>query len=617
MRPFSLHSDPTKAFESLLLAASESAGKETGAEDVTWDLTQLFDSTDDLHATLKRAADAADAFAADFRDHVAQLSAEGMESAMKALGALQDDVGKAYTYAYLNWSTDTASPERGALLQQVREAYTAISTKLLFFDLEWTRVPDEQAEALLQDERLDFCKHYLEVARLQKPYLLSEPEEKILIEKSNTGRSAWNRLFDESISDMRFHVGDESLTQQQVLARLHDADRGVRREAAESFTQGLKGNLRTLTFIFNTILADKALDDRLRGYPSWITARNMSNEVADEDVEALIGAVQDGYTHVQRFYQIKQRLLGIDSMTEYDRYAPIGEADRHIDWATAREMVLSSYTEFHPQMGAITERFFDENWIDAALGEAKRGGAFSHGCVPSAHPYILMNYTGKIRDVQTLAHELGHGVHQYLSRDQGIFHADTPLTTAETASVFGEMLVFQRLIKSESDPQNRLAMLMGKIDDTIATVFRQVSMNRFEDRIHTERRSGGELSAEAFSKAWMDTQRPMFGDSVALSDNYSVWWSYIPHFLHTPGYVYAYAFGELLVLALYQKYQESGSGFADQYIELLRSGGKDWPHELVGKLGVDLRDPAFWAGGVQAIGDMVDEAEALAVGLDA
>ena len=588
----------------------------TGAEEVTWDLSQLFETEDELNRTMEQAADAASDFADSYRDRVASLDVAGLAEAMHRLGDLQDDIGKAYTYAYLNWSTDTAEPARGALLQKVREAYTAISTTLLFFDLEWTRVPDDQADALLADDRLAFCKHHLEVARLQKPYLLSEPEEKILIEKSNTGRSAWNRFFDETVSDMRFIVDGKELTQQQVLARLHDADRDRRRTAAKAFSEGLRGNLRSLTFIFNTILADKALDDRLRGYPSWITSRNMSNEVADEDVEALIDAVQDGYSHVQRFYGIKQQLLGIDSMTEYDRYAPIGEADRHIDWATAREMVLSSYTDFHPQMGAITERFFEENWIDAALGEAKRGGAFSHGCVPSAHPYILLNYTGKIRDVQTLAHELGHGVHQYLSREQGIYHADTPLTTAETASVFGEMLVFQRLMKAESDPKNRLAMLMGKIDDTIATVFRQVSMNRFEDRIHRERRSGGELSAEALSTAWMETQRPMFGDSVQLSDDYSVWWSYIPHFLHTPGYVYAYAFGELLVLALYQKYQESGSGFADQYIELLRSGGRDWPHVLVGQLGVDLRDPAFWAGGVQAIGDMVDEAEGLAAGLD-
>ncbi|MDA0684311.1 MAG: M3 family oligoendopeptidase [Bacteroidetes bacterium] len=588
-----------------------SASKTTGAESVTWDLSQMFASVSDLKQTLADSLSMAESFALAYRGNVAALDIDGLAAAMKEMETLQDGVGKAYTYAYLNWSTDTADAERGALLQHVRESYTTIAGHLLFFELEWTQVEDKRAAELLSDGSLSFCRHYLEVARLQKPYLLSEEGERVMMEKGNTGRSAWNRFFDETLSDMRFEVDGVAMTQQQVLARLHDKDRETRRVAAEAFTQGLKASSRPLTFIFNTILADKALDDRLRGYPSWITSRNMSNEVADEDVEALIGAVQDGYVHVQRFYSIKQRLLGLETMTEYDRYAPIGEADRHIDWDTAREMVLSSYTEFHPQMGAITKRFFDENWIDAALGEAKRGGAFSHGAVPSTHPYILMNYTGKIRDVQTLAHELGHGVHQYLSREQGIFHADTPLTTAETASVFGEMLVFQRLMREETDPANRLAMLMGKIDDTIATVFRQVSMNRFENRIHHERREKGELSTADLSEAWMDTQRPMFGDSVTLSENYAAWWSYIPHFLHTPGYVYAYAFGELLVLALYQRYQEQGESFADAYLDLLRSGGSDWPHVLVGRLGVDLRDPAFWAGGVQAIGALVDQAEEL------
>jgi len=584
----------------------------TGAEQVTWDLSDLYSNESDLDAMLAECNVDAESFASSYRGQVASLDSEGLKSAMTALGSLHDRVGRAYTYAYLNWATDSSDPSRGALLQRVREAYTAISSHLLFFDLEWTALDDDAAARVLDDPDLAFCTHHLEVARLQKPYLLSEAEEQLMMEKSNTGRSAWNRFFDETLSDMRFEFRGESLTQQQVLAKLHDKDRETRRDAAEAFTKGLNENLRTLTFVFNTIVADKALDDRLRGYPSWISSRNMSNEVADEDVAALIAAVQEGYGHVQRFYAIKQRLLGLEQMTEYDRYAPVGEADRFMTWDEARDLVLEAYTAFHPEMGAITKRFFDERWIDAALGEAKRGGAFSHGAVPSAHPYILMNYTGKIRDVQTLAHELGHGVHQFLSREQGVFHADTPLTTAETASVFGEMLVFQQLMQAEDRDENRLAMLMGKIDDTIATVFRQVSMNRFEDRIHTMRREKGELSAEDFSAAWMETQKPMFGDSVSLSENYASWWSYIPHFLHTPGYVYAYAFGELLVLALYKRYQEVGDSFPEAYLDLLRSGGSDWPHELVAPLGVDLRDPAFWAGGVAAIGELVDQAEALA-----
>ena len=592
-------------------STQKSKDKPTGAEQVRWDLTDMFATEEALLKTLTDSLEQAKAFSKQYKGRLNVLQDNEYPVAMNQLGSIQDSVGKAYTYAYLNWSTDTAAAHRGALLQKVKEAYTEISTNLLFFDLEWTELKEGKMRTILSRPDMSAFSHYLEVLSLNKKHLLSEPEERIMVEKHNTGRSAWNRFFDETLGDLTFDFEGEKLTQQQILAKLHDSDRAVRREAAEAFTSGLKSSIRPLTFVFNTILADKALDDRLRGYPNWISSRNQSNEVADQDVEALIAAVQAGYGHVGRFYEIKRQLLEIDEMTEYDRYAPIGEADRFIPWETAKKMVLDSYTAFHPQMGEIASMFFERNWIDAALAPAKRGGAFSHGAVPSTHPYILVNYTGKIRDVQTLAHELGHGIHQYLSRKQGIFHADTPLTTAETASVFGEMLVFQRLMSEEKDDANRLAMLMGKIDDTIATVFRQVSMNRFEDRIHTLRRERGELSSEDLSAAWMETQKPMFDGSVQLSENYQWWWSYIPHFLHTPGYVYAYAFGELLVLALHAKYQVEGDAFASDYLELLSSGGSDWPHVLVGKLGVDLRDPDFWAQGVASIGKLVDQAEAL------
>jgi oligoendopeptidase F len=337
----------------------------------------------------------------------------------------------------------------------------------------------------------------------------------------------------------------------------------------------------------------------------------MDNEVDDATVEALVEAVTSRYDLVARFYTLKRKLLGLDELFDYDRYAPIGEAETRYDWGEARDVVEAAYGDFHPRMGNIVGTFFDRRWIDAALGEGKRGGAFSHGAVPSAHPYILMNYTGKIRDVQTLAHELGHGVHQYLSRKQGALQAHTPLTTAETASVFGEMLVFQRLMQAEEDPGNRLAMLVSKIDDTIATVFRQVAMNRFEERLHTARRTTGELGADQLAAHWMETQRAMFEGSVTLGDHYRHWWSYIPHFLHTPGYVYAYAFGELLVLALYARYQDEGPEFAGKYLGLLEAGGSDWPHNLVGKLGIDLTDLGFWKQGLSAIEDLVERAERL------
>jgi oligoendopeptidase F len=364
--------------------------------------------------------------------------------------------------------------------------------------------------------------------------------------------------------------------------------------------------------VFNTILADKASTDRLRKYEHWLDSRNEANEIEAGSVDALVEAVTGRYELVARFYRLKRELLGLEEMLDYDRYAPLGEAERPFSWHEARDTVLDAYTAFLPEMGDIAKKFFDGRWIDAPPTAGKRGGAFSHGAVPSAHPYILLNYTGKARDVQTLAHELGHGVHQYLSRDQGVFHADTPLTTAETASVFGEMLVFNRLLEALEDDRDRLALLVEKVDDSMATVFRQITMNRFEERIHDHRRTRGELAPDDLAEHWLATQHAMYGDSVTLTDGYRHWWSYIPHFVHTPGYVYAYAFGELLVLALHARYREEGAGFATRYRALLAAGGSDWPHVLVGKLGIDLRDPAFWDRGLDAVEAMVLEAEKMA-----
>lgn len=582
-----------------------------GAENIKYELNDLYARVEDLREDLESCSGLARHFSEKYRGEVAQLGIRELAELMDVLGTIQDKAGRAFTYAYLWWSTDTADEERGALLQEVKEKYTAVSTDLLFFELEWADVDEKLAALLLGDESSVRYRHYLEMQRIMRPFMLSEPEEKILVEKEVTGRSAWTRFFDEALGDLRYNLDGNVLTQQEILAKLHSPDRDTRKNASAAFTVVLNEHSRMLTYVFNTILSDKATNDRLRGLPTWISSRNLSNEVDDRTVESLIDAVTDGYPIVSRFYSIKKRVLGLDTMYEYDRYAPVDESDREIPWSEARQTVTESYSAFHPEMGEIVERFFSGKWIDAALAPNKRGGAFSHGAVPSAHPYILMNYTGRVRDVQTLAHELGHGVHQYLSREQGIFQADTPLTTAETASVFGEMLVFQRLLAAEDNPRNRLAMLIGKIDDTIATVFRQVAMNRFEHQIHTARREDGELSVDRISEAWMSTQRDMFLDSVTLTEDYRIWWSYIPHFLHTPGYVYAYAFGELLVLALYQKYRSEGKAFAGQYMDLLRAGGSDWPHILVGRLGIDLTDPSFWLSGVSAIEDLVDEADAL------
>ncbi len=592
----------------------ETMDRATGAEAVRWDLTDLYASEAALDADLATAEAEAHALAERYRGRIGALGAEALAEALAELAGVHDRAGRAYTYAYLAWSTDTEEHARGALLQRVREAYTRIGQSLLFVDVEWAGVEPERARQLIESPALAPARHYLELKTEARQHVLSEPEEKVLAEKAVTGWSAWNRFFDETLGAARFSVRGELLPLQQATAKLHDADRGLREDVHRAVTDGLDELQRPLTFVFNTILADQASADRLRGYDSWIASRNESNETDAASVDALVEAVTGRYDLVARFYRLKRQLLGLDTLRDYDRYAPTGEAETFVTWDAAREIVTGAYGDFDAEMGGIVDRFFEGRWIDAPPEAGKRGGAFSHGAVPSAHPYILMNYTGRLRDVQTLAHELGHGVHQWLAREQGIYHADTPLTTAETASVFGEMLTFQRTLAGLTDRRDRLALLVEKIDDTMATVFRQVAMNRFEDRIHTHRRERGELTPGDFADHWMGTQSAMYGDSVELTEGYRRWWSYIPHFVHTPGYVYAYAFGELLVLALYARYQSEGPGFARQYRDLLAAGGSDWPHVLVGRLGIDLRDPGFWNRGLDAVEVLVAEAEALARG---
>lgn len=591
----------------------------TGAEQVTWDLSDLYGSVDD--PAIERDLDEADAQADDlaqiYRGRIAQLGAEKMCTLLVAFEATYELSRKVSSYAYLNWSVNTEEPANGALLQKATERASRLNQKLVFIELEWAETPDEVAQAIMEDPKLApspgrTYRHWLEVARRYRPYLLSEAEEKILAEKAVTGRYAWMRFFDEVHSAARYEFDGEMLPQQTILTKLYEQDRTVRKRAAASVTAGLNDMRRATTYVFNNILADKASDDRLRSYPSWITARNMDNEVDDETVDALISAVTSRYEVVARYYRLKRRLLGLDELFDYDRYSPLPAADRRYTWDESREIVLNAYANFHPRMAETARMFFDNHWIDAAVEPGKRSGAYSHGVVPSVHPYVFVNYEATPRDVMTLAHELGHGVHQTLARVQGMLQAGTPLTTAETASVFGEMLVFQDLMSRETDRQVRLAMLVSELENAFATVFRQVSMNRFEDAIHTARRAEGELTTERYNQLWLETQRAMFLDSVTMTEDYGLWWSYIPHFIHTPGYVYAYAFGELLVLALYARYQEVGENFPEAYLNMLAAGGSGWPHLLVRPLGVDLTDPGFWGKGLQMLDDMVSEAEELA-----
>lgn len=586
----------------------------TGAEEVTWDLTDLYTGMADprLDADLDACDAEAEALDAAYRGRIAGLTPAELAGLLTRFEALQETAGRVGTFASLNWTQNTEDPARGALLQRATERGSRLGQKLVFMELELAAAPDEAAAAWLADPALARWRHWLEGVRLFRPYLLTEPEEKLLAEKAITGRNAWDRFFDEVHSAARYDLAGEKLARDQVLGRLYSPERTMRRQAASAVTHGLRELRRTTTYIFNTVLADKASDDRLRRYPTWLSARNLANQVDDRTVAALVEAVTARYDIVARYYRLKRRLLGLDELFDYDRYAPLPAAEREYTWDEAKEIVLSAYARFDPRMAEIAGRFFAGRWIDAAITPGKLGGAFSHGAVPSVHPYILLNFDGRPREVMTLAHELGHGIHQKLAGVQGALQADTPLTTAETASVFGEMLVFQDLMAKETDPKIRLAMLTGKIEDSFATAFRQISMNRFEHAMHTARRTEGELTTERFTALWLETQRAMFVDSVTLTDDYGLWWSYIPHFISTPGYVYAYAFGQLLVLALYARYQQAPAGFAEKYIAMLTAGGSDWPHEIVKPLGVDLTDPEFWAHGLSILETMVSEAETLA-----
>jgi oligoendopeptidase F len=583
------------------------------AADVAWDLEPLVDERGEAGVDeLLDQADRVAASVAERRGTVAQLDAAGLASVMRELASIAELVGRSASYASLRFAADTTDPGRGALLQHVEERATAVNTKILFFELEWAALPDDRATDLLADERLTFCRHYLAAARRYRPHLLTEPEELVMTEKAVTGRSAWSRLFSELTSTIAVDLDGGRVSLEEALSRLTSPDRGERRAAAESVSSALEPGLRTRAFVFNTLLADKAVDDRLRQYPDWLASRNLDNEARDESVRALVAAVQARYDIPQRWYALKARVLGLDRLADYDRIASMASEESEFGWREARELVLDAYGSFSSELEGAAHRFFDEAWIDAPVRPGKRPGAFCAYTVPSQHPYLLLNWTGRRRDVLTLAHELGHGLHAYLAREQGAFHQTTPLTLAETASVFGETVTFGRLLEETSDPAARLALLAESLEGQIATVFRQTAMNRFEDRVHTERREVGELSVDRFGELWDETQAEMLGDTVEMTDGYRTWWSYIPHFIGTPGYVYAYAYGQLLALSVYRTYEERGAGFVPQYLELLRSGGSRTPDELGRIVGVDLGDPGFWDGGLAIVEQQLEAAEAAA-----
>jgi oligoendopeptidase F len=583
------------------------------AADVAWDLEPLVDGrgAEGVDALFDDAEARAHALAS-YRGRVGELDAEGLADLMRELATIGELVGRAGSYAGLKFAVDTADPVTGALMARAEERGTAINNEILFVELEWAAVPDEQAEALLGDDRLTFCRHYLAAARRYRPHLLSEPEERVLADKSLTANSAWVRLFSELTSAITVDLEGATVSLEQGLSQLMSPERDVRRTAAEAVTVALAPGLRTRAFVFNTLLVDKSIDDRLRSYPNWLASRNLANEASDESVHALIDAVESRYDIPQRWYALKARLLGLPKLADYDRMASVASFDEEFGWSEAQRLVLDAYASFSPELASAAERFFTESWIDAPIRPAKRPGAFCAYTVPSQHPYLLLNWTARRRDVLTLAHEMGHGLHAYLARDQGIFHQTTPLTLAETASVFGETVTFGRLLDATEDPAARLALLAESLEGQIATVFRQVAMNRFEDRVHTQRREEGELSIEQFNEAWESTQAAMLGDTVEITEGYRTWWSYIPHFMGTPGYVYAYSYGQLLALSVYRAYEQRGDEFVPQYLELLAAGGSRSPEELGRIVGLDLADPGFWSGGLAIVAEQLEAAEAAA-----
>lgn len=616
----STETDPTAASTAPDATApdvTDAADADLTAAAVAWDLATLVEGT-----SVDQLLDGADALAADLarlRGTVADLDAAGLADAMERFAQLDEVQGRAGYYAMLRFSEDTQDPERGALLMRVQERSTAVATQLVFFELEWAALDDSAVEALLADPRLDFCAHHLRSVRRYRDHLLSEPEERLLTEKSVSGASAWVRLFDELTSaitvDLPEGLGGTpggTVGLEQGLSLLQHPDREARRTAAEAVTAGLAPGLRTRAFVFNTLLLDKSVDDRLRGYPSWISSRNLANEATDSSVQALVDAVVGRYDLPQRWYSLKAQVLGLERLADYDRMASVAADESTIGWSDARRLVLDAYASFSPELADVARRFFDERWIDAPVRPGKRPGAFCAYTVPSHHPYVLLNWTSRNRDVLTLAHELGHGLHAYLAREQGVFHQSTPLTLAETASVFGEAVTNQALLAQLEDPGQRFALLASTLEDSIATVFRQVAMNRFEDAVHTARRDEGELSVERLGELWADTQGAMLGDSVELTDGYLTWWSYIPHFIGTPGYVYAYAYGQLLALSVYARYAERGREFVPSYLELLRAGGSMEPAELGRIVDCDLTDPGFWDAGLAIVEGQLDAAVAAA-----
>jgi oligoendopeptidase F len=582
----------------------------------TWNLADLYagPNAPEVERDLKEAA----ANAADFRQqHEGRLPGLGGAEFLAAITAyerIQEILGRLMSYAQLLYAGDMSNNEYGRFQQNINERATQISLETLFFTLEINKLPDSDMEAKLTHAPLRRFAPWLETVRAFRPHQLPDDLEKMLHERDVVGRQAWMRLFDETMADLRFEVDGRKLTSNEALNLLYEQDGAKRRAAADAVATGLKDNRRVFALVTNTLAKEKEIDDKWRKFARPVSSRNLANQVEDEVVDALVSAVKSSYPQLShRYYRLKAKWMGQEALDFWDRNAPLpSDDDKLISWPEARKLVLEAYHAFSPDLALVGKTFFDQNWIDAPPRPGKAPGAFAHPTVPSAHPYLLLNYHGRTRDVMTLAHELGHGVHQVLAAPQGQLLADTPLTLAETASVFGEMLTFQALLKRETNPAKRKILLAGKVEDMLNTVVRQIAMHEFERRLHDARKQG-ELSADEISAIWLETQREALGAGIKLPDgtDYAVFWSYIPHFIHVPFYVYAYAFGDCLVNSLYAAYQSGQAGFEGKYLDMLKAGGIKRHKELLAPFGLDASDPGFWSKGLGVVKGFIDELESL------
>ena len=589
------------------------AGSPALGELPVWNLDDLYKGTDDprIDADLEAARSQARALNERHAGRLEGLDGDGLADLLEAYERLAELLGRVSSFAFLNYCTEMQDSARATFNQTIQERTSDIWTDLLFVTLEINKLEDAALQKTLRAKRLQRFVPWIRESRAFRPHQLSDDLEKLLHERQVVGSTAWARLFDETLAGLRFTVRGKSLNASEVLNLLSNRERAVRREAGAVLSEGLGQNIRLFALVLNTIIKEKEIDDRWRGYKRPISARNLSNQVEGEVVDALIGAVRASYPSLShRYYGLKARWLGLDKLEYYDRSAPLPEDDdRVVAWGEAVDMVLTSYAAFSPELAEIGKRFFDGAWIHAPVLPGKAGGAFAHGTVPSAHPYLLLNYQGKTHDVMTLAHELGHGVHNVLSAPNGPLLMYTPLTLAETASVFGEQLTFRKLLNATTDPKRRRVMIANKVEDMINTVIRQVAFCEFERRLHDERRKG-ELTPDAISEAWLAVQDESLGPAFRFDPEYRHYWSYVSHFIHSPFYVYAYAFGDCLVNALYAVYQDAAEGFQEKYLDMLRAGSTLRHRELLAPFGLDAGDPAFWSKGLGVIGGLIDQLEA-------